>query len=46
MRGGYYSYESRFIRRLPIRLIDFADPADAARHDRMVALVERMLETA
>jgi hypothetical protein len=28
---------------LPIRTIDFADPADAARHARMVALVEQML---
>ena len=44
MRGGYYSYESRFIRNLPIRTIDFDDPADVAHHDRMVALVERMLD--
>jgi hypothetical protein len=29
---------------LPIRLIDVGNPADKARHDRMVALVERMLE--
>jgi len=29
---------------LPIRTIDFDDPADVARHDRMVALVERMLD--
>ena len=28
---------------MPIRPIDFADPADAARHARMVALVEQML---
>ena len=26
-----------------MRTIDFDDPADVARHDRMVALVERML---
>ena len=32
------------LRQLPMRTIDFDDPADAARHDRMVALVERMLE--
>ena len=44
MRGGYYSYEARFIKNLPIRLIDFGDPGDAARHDRMVALVARMLD--
>ncbi len=29
---------------LPIRTIDFSDPEDVARHDRMVGLVERMLE--
>jgi hypothetical protein len=28
---------------LPIRTIDFSDPEDMARHDRMVKLVERML---
>ena len=31
------------LRRLPIRVIDFTNPADVARHDRMVSLVERML---
>ena len=29
---------------LPIRPINFSDPADVARHDRMVSLVEQMLE--
>ena len=28
---------------LPIRTINFDDPADVGRHDKMVALVERML---
>ena len=32
------------IKQLPIRTINFADPADAARHDRMVALVTQMLD--
>ena len=31
-------------KQLPIRPINFSDPADVARHDRMVSLVERMLE--
>jgi type I restriction-modification system DNA methylase subunit len=44
MRGGYYSFESRFIKGLPIRTIDFSNPADKARHDQMVALVQQMLE--
>lgn len=43
MRGGWYSYEARFIRHLPIRTIDFSDPADKAQHDKMVKFVEQML---
>lgn len=31
------------IEKLPIRRINFDDPADVARHDKMVALVEEML---
>jgi hypothetical protein len=30
-------------RRFPIRKLDLAEPADKARHDRMVELVEQML---
>jgi len=29
--------------RIPIRPINFSDPADKARHGKMVSLVERML---
>ncbi len=43
-RGGYWSYGKRFIEQLPIREIDFTDPADRARYDHMVALVESMLK--
>jgi len=32
------------LRQLPIRTIDWDDPADVARHDQMVALVQGMLE--
>jgi hypothetical protein len=32
------------LRRLPIRPIDFSSPADVARHDHMVALVQTMLD--
>jgi len=44
MRGGYYSYESRFIRHLPIRTIDFSERNDKVCHDRMVNLVQQILE--
>ncbi|MCC7565049.1 MAG: restriction endonuclease subunit R, partial [Methanomicrobiaceae archaeon] len=43
-RGGYLRFFSQYVEALPIRTIDFSDPADAARHDRMVALVEAMLD--
>lgn len=42
-RGGYWSYGKRFIEQLPIRPVDFSDPADQARHDKMVTMVEQML---
>jgi type I restriction-modification system DNA methylase subunit len=43
LRGGFYRYFTQFIERLPIRRINFDDPTDVARHDRMVAMVEEML---
>ena len=42
-QGGWYAYEPRYLHRLPIRPINFSDPADVARHDELVELVERML---
>jgi type I restriction-modification system DNA methylase subunit len=41
--GGYYAYNRQYIEQLPIRTINFADPAEVKLHDEMVALVERML---
>jgi hypothetical protein len=35
--------QARQVGQLPIRTINFDDPADVARHDKMVGLVERML---
>jgi len=43
-RGGYLALNRQYIERLPICPIDFSNPADKTRHDRMVALVDRMLE--
>jgi hypothetical protein len=44
LRGGYVRFWTQYLEKLPIRTIDFSDPADVARHDRMVALVEQMLD--
>ncbi len=43
-RGGYYAYSRQYIEQLPIRIIDFDDPKDVARHEKMVVLVECMLD--
>ncbi len=43
-RGGYRAYSQQFLQGIPFRSIDFSDPADVARHDSMVALVENMLD--
>ncbi len=42
-RGGWMSANRQFLSQLPIRTINFSDPADKARHDRMVKLVETIL---
>ncbi len=44
MRGGWYSYESKYIEHLPIRTIDFDNPADVALHDKLVGLVDTILD--
>jgi hypothetical protein len=41
-RGGYFEFLTQYVVQLPIRTIDFNDPADARRHERVVSLVERM----
>ncbi len=43
IRGGYMRFFTQYLMEIPIRTINFSDPADKARHDKMVALVERML---
>lgn len=43
-RGIGLEINCRALAEAPIRRIDFTAPADRARHDRLVALVEKMLE--
>ena len=43
-QGGYFEYKPMYIQQLPIRTIDFSDPTDKTRHDRMVELVEQILD--
>ncbi len=42
-RGGFFEYKPMYVAQLPIRTINFSNPADKSRHDQMVSLVESML---
>ena len=42
-RGGWITCTKQYVETLPIRTINFSDPAEAALHSRMVALVEQIL---
>ncbi|MHB9035008.1 MAG: hypothetical protein ACYC6L_18415, partial [Anaerolineae bacterium] len=42
--GGYLAINVGQLAELPIRIINFSNSVDAALHDQMVALVERMLQ--
>jgi len=43
-QGGYFEYKPMYVRQLPIRTINFTDSADKAGHDKIVKLVEQMLD--
>ena len=44
IQGGFYRWKRQYMATLPIYTIDFDNPDDKARHDRMVTLVTEMLE--
>jgi type I restriction-modification system DNA methylase subunit len=44
LRGGFFLPSYISLKKIPIRTINFSDPADVARHDRIVTLVTQMLD--
>jgi type I restriction-modification system DNA methylase subunit len=42
-RGGWITCTKQYFGELPIRSIDFSNPIDKSRHDKMVQFVEQML---
>jgi hypothetical protein len=44
LRGGYFRFKTNYLRPFPIPVIDPANETDLATHDRIVTLVEKMLE--
>jgi len=43
-KGAFTKFRTNQLARLPICTLDFNDPTNKARHDRMVGLVKRMLD--
>ena len=43
-RGGWITCTKQYVGRLPIRLVDLSNLTDKVRHQKMVELVDRMLE--
>ncbi|MBM4162564.1 MAG: restriction endonuclease subunit M, partial [Ignavibacteria bacterium] len=43
-RGGWITCTKQYFGELPIRTINFSDPVDKSRHDKMVELVQQMLD--
>ncbi|MDP2976163.1 MAG: TaqI-like C-terminal specificity domain-containing protein, partial [Anaerolineales bacterium] len=42
-RGGWITCTKQYVGQLPIRRIDFTDPAEKSAHDEIVKMVEEML---
>jgi hypothetical protein len=43
-QGGFYENKPMYLTQLPIRPINFSDPAEKARHDQIIKPVDRMLD--
>ncbi len=43
-RGGYLRFFTQYLEKLPIRTIDFNNPSEKVVHDKLVSLVDRILE--
>ncbi len=42
-RGGWFGYDAKIIRNIPIRTIDFSDKKDSELYDKMVIFVNKMI---
>lgn len=43
-RGGYLRFFTQYLEQLPIRTIDLNNPSEKTLHDKLVSLVDRMLD--
>jgi type I restriction-modification system DNA methylase subunit len=42
--GGYYKFSAPYLKKIPIKRINFTDKSDTSNHDKMISFVEQMLE--
>ena len=45
LRGGYFTFKTNYLSPFPIPKINFQNPVEKQSHDRIVSLVEQMLES-
>lgn len=45
MGGGYLRFRTSFLNKLPLRIINFKNPSEKQSHDKIVNLVNQMLES-
>ena len=43
-QGGYFEYKPMYLSQIPIRTINFENPSDKTHHDKMVSLVDQILD--
>lgn len=44
LRGGYFTFKTKYLKPFPIRTINFKNPEEVIIHDKMVKFVEKMLK--
>jgi len=44
LQGGYYSYENRYIKDIPIKMIDFANSEEMKFYDKIIVHVKTLLD--
>ncbi|MCX6133031.1 MAG: Eco57I restriction-modification methylase domain-containing protein [Ignavibacteriales bacterium] len=45
LRGNFWSFENKYLLKLPIRTVDLEDPRDKQAHDQIVKLANEMLQS-
>ena len=45
MGGGYLRFRTSFLNKLPIKIIDFSNKTEKAGHDKIIQLVDQIIET-